>query len=1594
MVAILIVWVLSPIVLIPLTIWALASRKKLERFIGQLLYEKRISVSEYSRKQTEKTLTGQSSLPMPYYPAGGGSGSAPDEPSGTFVGPPVPVELLQKRRQQAQAAADQAQLDAVRDVSLRITGEAAAPVPEAAETAAGVSLEKAEIAQPAAEAVTETAAAQAETIEPAAEAVTEPAAAQAETIESAAEAITEPASAQAETIEPAAEAITEPAAAQAETVQPAAGIFGSFIGPPIPPELIAQRRAMSAAAGAAQPKPAQRGWQGEMTPLPAPKKKHTINPASAMLVIGSALVVIAGMIFSTAKWNDMSNWQRTGVIALMAAFFFGLSAVAHKKLKLENTGMAFYMLGSVFTAITFVTVGYFGLLGSWLSVKGGGFWLLYSFAALLITVFSAGAVKLYKKGAFVHAALYGGLCSFTLMSVQIFDGSPDMWALFLNIIAAVPIFLLYKQKLRFGSEMYDDQLKLFTIVLSVIYFVAALPFMIANLDGGWTLPCFLTMLVWIGQAVAYGLLLDSDALRHIHPMLVVITLTELAVSIPGIAKETRLLVFGISIFLAATVYRYVSQIRTRLSDILFPAVLLFSLFTANNVAHREGQLAVCTGLLMGIFLMQSITKDKTEMSRGFTVMLPFSVLIADYGLSELLKHSFDLTLVPSLFISASVMFAAAMVFTFVKPVRTVLSDAVFPISMLVTYSCCASFYDSGSDAVMTFFAAVMLLAVIAVHACEDHTKRMVGHFKYVLPFSAAIFGQGIAVLFGWYTNARGSAFAFTVGCTIFAGALVMRFVPRLRTLFSDAVNIAMMGLAAAICCGNCSYAYEYWLASALVALTALLIGLQCFDSKREEHGRAIDRVFSWAMPLVSIWFTVIFSFAVQYSAGLPSYENRAQLSGLVFLLMTFALAFVFMNVERLRNGVSAVAFPAALMCGAVSLCSLGGAGTMLLGAAGFLLMAVIMLIQNSENGMVYNALRFFHWAPFVCIAGCLAYSITLDGRSCVRDAYLLCAGLLIMAFGLAFRYAGSLGANIRTIFSDIVFTLISLFIALSSFSENSLFSVILSAAASLLILTNIIEKKPKYSWFVLASRWLFPCILTFMSVAACSTIHDATSDRNIFYSTEGTLPENLTFIILMTAMAVCFLRIRKLRTVFSDFFIPIAFTVICFAEMDGARVDICIASMIGMLAICAVLLMYGLEKDGELHQIVHRLAAPFAMCIAVFRFSDLLRVSGIPDKFDIIIACVSGAVAAACAAAVFTGYANSGEDKRFTQSQYAWAALAGALLFPACTDCDPGIPVLIFKIFLMFLAAGIYMLCGKQKRNYFGLLPVIALLTASGGLAEQMAHASKSGLAGTDSGDCLIIVLSAVFIVLCGLSRFVNRENVLVRSENRTAADIAGFAMIAVPFVILSSGGSAISTRWCRFIAVLDIGVIFLNFIRKGHSRTTNLVMITAAAAAGCTLIYVRPFLLTDNIMLSAKINLIPLILFSIIVRIIWKEHKKLASDISFVVQLAAFGVLLFDALTHQSLANTIIVLCVTLTIMFVSFAVKSGRWFAISSASFLGLTIYITRGFVGRVEWWVYLLTAGLVLIAVASVNEYMKSRGQTLKDAGKHFLSRWKKS
>ncbi len=52
-------------------------------------------------------------------------------------------------------------------------------------------------------------------------------------------------------------------------------------------------------------------------------------------------------------------------------------------------------------------------------------------------------------------------------------------------------------------------------------------------------------------------------------------------------------------------------------------------------------------------------------------------------------------------------------------------------------------------------------------------------------------------------------------------------------------------------------------------------------------------------------------------------------------------------------------------------------------------------------------------------------------------------------------------------------------------------------------------------------------------------------------------------------------------------------------------------------------------------------------------------------------------------------------------------------------------------------------------------------------------------------------------------------------------------------------------------------------------------------------------------------------------------------------------------------------------------------KWFWLGSVSLFVLVMYITKDFWLSIAWWVYLLAAGIILIAYAGWNEYCRISG-----------------
>ncbi|MBT2644921.1 hypothetical protein J7I80_22130 [Bacillus sp. ISL-41] len=116
------------------------------------------------------------------------------------------------------------------------------------------------------------------------------------------------------------------------------------------------------------------------------------------LNIGVIMLLIGGLYVATSNWESMTPWMKAGLIALVSALFYGIAYTSYKIIKIEKTAFAFVVLGSLFLPIFTLSLGWFELLGSYLSFYGGGRFILGTISScILIPIYAFLAKKLSSR---------------------------------------------------------------------------------------------------------------------------------------------------------------------------------------------------------------------------------------------------------------------------------------------------------------------------------------------------------------------------------------------------------------------------------------------------------------------------------------------------------------------------------------------------------------------------------------------------------------------------------------------------------------------------------------------------------------------------------------------------------------------------------------------------------------------------------------------------------------------------------------------------------------------------------------------------------------------------------------------------------------------------------------------------------------------------------------------------------------------------------------------------------------------------------------------------------------------------------------------
>lgn len=243
--------------------------------------------------------------------------------------------------------------------------------------------------------------------------------------------------------------------------------------------------------------------------------------------------------------------------------------------------------------------------------------------------------------------------------------------------------------------------------------------------------------------------------------------------------------------------------------------------------------------------------------------------------------------------------------------------------------------------------------------------------------------------------------------------------------------------------------------------------------------------------------------------------------------------------------------------------------------------------------------------------------------------------------------------------------------------------------------------------------------------------------------------------------------------------------------------------------------------------------------------------------------------------------------------------------------------------------------------------------------------------------------IAAMTALSIGASFLFYRKSVFERSRR----DCDGFAFSRL--IGLAAYFSYVYGEISEWFGLLLTGAVIVSFLRKENKPLSNRIITSVAMLVPVIAWQTQPFLkLPEDYVL--EINIVPILLYLAAIRLL-KWNKKHIDILTFVTYIIVYAILFFHALSGTT-GNALIVMISAFVILAVSFFVRMKRWFVLSSAVIVTSAIFMSIKQWGSPAWWVYLLAAGIILIAVGAVNE-QKKKSADGGAAGKitRFMSEW---
>jgi hypothetical protein len=342
-----------------------------------------------------------------------------------------------------------------------------------------------------------------------------------------------------------------------------------------------------------------------------------------LLKLGLLMILVSGILFATTTWEIISNLIKVFALVGMGIAFIGLSKFSEVKLKIASTTKAYFVLGLSFFLLTWVGVGYFGVISPWFSYTGDGKNVVYFITFILLATFLYLINNKFKEQEYlymghlsIYLSIYHALASIGLDLLSV--------ALILSVISLI-INIIPNNKLFSTVKNINYPISyLFTAVLLTQAFHANKYIVLA------------TCLVNIINVLILALT-RKNKLKHILSILISYILLIIGVLKVATSLDTVTILFAsLSVFSLLIKYQRFEQSKSLISSnqILYNliiAVLVMASF------QNEIRTLIISSIYLIIGLINSLDLYKTNDKVDFRY-LPITIFIFTSSLLFLISE--------------------------------------------------------------------------------------------------------------------------------------------------------------------------------------------------------------------------------------------------------------------------------------------------------------------------------------------------------------------------------------------------------------------------------------------------------------------------------------------------------------------------------------------------------------------------------------------------------------------------------------------------------------------------------------------------------------------------------------------------------------------------------------------------------------------------------------------------------------------------------------------------------------------------------------------------------------------------------------------